>query len=110
MKTKQYKMYYVSLPVLVNWQMLNNFSLLAGPQFDLLINGDDKTDNNTASLEREIEHRSIFFIGGLEYAITENLVSGVRYMHGFNHIGINRETGYEEFKYDGVQISLSYLF
>ena len=33
-ENRQYVMYYVSLPVLLNWQIVNNFSLLAGPPFD----------------------------------------------------------------------------
>jgi len=109
-ENRQYSINYLSLPVLIQWQFLNRFSFLAGPQFDLLINARDKTGNNTVSIEKDIEHRSIAFTAGLQYTFTDNMIVGIRYMHGFNHIGIVRDTGYEEFKYESMQFSFSYLF
>jgi hypothetical protein len=107
---KVYQINYLSLPAFFRWKFFDEFSLLAGPQFDLLINAKEKSGNIESSIENEIEHRSIFFSGGLEYSFTHNLVLGMKYMHGLNHVDIEFDRGNEEFKYEGFQFSVSYLF
>lgn len=105
-----YVINYMSLPIFLNWQLGNRFSILMGPQFDLLINAKQKTENNSASIEKDIEHRSLILTGGLEFFFTNNAAVAIRYMHGINHIGLSRETGEQDFKYESFQVSLSFLF
>lgn len=109
-ENRQYYINYVSLPVLLNWHLLDKFSLLAGPQFDLLINGRDKTPGYNRSIEREIEHRHLGITGGLEYFFTGNAVLDIRFIYGINNIGIDREAGYQEFQTEILQFSFIYLF
>jgi|SRR5690606_33409505 len=107
---RQLAINYASLPVLLKWEFLDKFSLFMGPQFDLLINAKERIGNNEYDLNHDIEHRSIFITVGLEYYFTNNMGMGIKYMHGFNHIDIVRENGNQEFKYEGLQFSLQYLF
>ncbi len=109
-ENRQFAINYASLPVLLKWEFLNKFSLLAGPQFDLLINAKETAGDNEISLDHDIEHRSIFITVGLGYSFTNNLGIGINYMQGFNHVDIVRENGNQEFKYEALQFSLSYLF
>ena len=109
-ENSQYLINYISLPVLFKRQFLNRFYFLVGPQFDLLINASEKTENNTVSIEKDIEQRSLILTGGLEFFFTNNAAVAIRYMHGINHIGLSRETGEQDFKYEGLQFSILYLF
>src|SRR5690606_8483714 len=108
-ENRQFIINYVSLPVLLKWEFLNNLSFLAGPQFDILINSKEKYENVEISLDDDIEHRSIFLTVGLEYSFSSKLRIGINYLHGLNHVDIVRENENQEFKYEGLQFSFLYL-
>lgn len=109
-ENKQYQINYLSLPAFLRWNFYEGFSLLIGPQFDLLINSKEKAENIETSLDDNIEHRSIFITGGLEYFFTNNLILGMKYMHGLNPVDIQRDNDNQEFKYQGFQFFFTYLF
>src|SRR5690606_23169412 len=109
-ENREFAIHYASLPVLLKWKFLDKFSLVAGPQFDLLINAKEKSGDIRSSLDSNIEHRSILITGGMEYYFNHNLFLGLKYMQGLNHIDIQDEGNNIEFKYDAVQFALSYLF
>ena len=52
-----YNLNYLSLPVFLRWEMRNRFSFILGPQFDLLINADQK--NQTSEITAHTESRKI---------------------------------------------------
>jgi len=105
----QYKINYISLPVILKYRVFNRLSLLGGPQFDLLINGNEEMGGNNSSIEHSIEHRSIGIMGGVEVSLFPKLSVGCRYIHGFNHIGLSRQSNVQEFKFQSFQISATYL-
>lgn len=102
--------HYLTLPVLLRWELTKNFAILGGPQFELLINASEKTDGNSQDIIHQTEERSIGFAIGTEYQIYKSVGVGLRYIHGFNNIGINRNSGEQEFKFENFQLVIFYLF
>lgn len=101
---------YLSLPVLIKYQITDHLALFAGPQFDLLIRAERSSDQKETNLTHEMEARSIFASLGLEYSIIDPLSIGIRYLHGFNHIGLRSANTVEEFKFEAIQISAAFGF
>lgn len=106
----KYRFNYFSLPVLLRWEIGRKFAVLAGPQFDLLINGKKETGGDSSDATHDIEHRSIGAAVGLEYSFVDNFAIGARYVHGLNHIGLRHEDNLQEFKYEMAQLYVNYKF
>jgi hypothetical protein len=98
---------YLSLPVLFKFRTFQNLSIVAGPQFDLLI----KAQRGGTDTTHETETRSISTAIGLEYTVWKSLAINLRYFHGFNHISTEPvpDASYE-FKFEGVEVSASFGF
>ena len=58
----------------------------------------------------ETEERSIGLAIGSEYQITRSLGMGLRYIHGFNNIGLYQRSATQEFKWENIQLAISYIF
>ena len=101
---------YLSLPLFLRFQFNDRFAVLAGPQFDLLIGSELKNSEGTTDYTHKMEERSIAVTAGLECRIWKLAALSVRYMQGFNHIGIDLEDETVEYKYQMIQISGSYRF
>ncbi|MEI9909151.1 MAG: porin family protein [Bacteroidota bacterium] len=95
-----YKLNYFSLPVLLKYQVHEKFSLLAGPQFDLLIHAKKKVNGNSTDITHDTEERSLTATAGIEYQLLSSLSLCARYMHGLNHIGIGQRSDIQEFKFE----------
>ncbi len=95
-----YKLNYFSMPVFLKYQLTEKFSLMAGPQFDLLINA-KKIENGVSSLiTHDTEERSFAIAAGVEFKIIRSISLCARYLHGINHIDIG-----QEFKFQTLQLS-----
>jgi hypothetical protein len=95
-----YKLNYFSMPVFLKYQLTEKFSLMAGPQFDLLINA-KKIDSGSSSLiTHDTEERSFAVTAGVEFKIIRSISLCARYVHGINHIDIG-----QEFKFQTLQLS-----
>jgi opacity protein-like surface antigen len=106
----QYSTSYVSLPLLFKYSIIDRLSVLAGPQFDLLIKSVQNVNGIRKDITHETEERSIYVVGGVEFNFTESLSIDARYLHGFNHIGIRQPLDVTEFKYEGIQLTAAYKF
>lgn len=105
-----YKINYLSLPVLLRWNPHKKWSLLAGPQFDLLISASKDSKANRSSIEHSIEHRNIGITGGIDFKVTKGLYFGTSLTQGLNNIDLERETDNLEFKFRKAQLTATYLF
>jgi len=105
-----YKLNYLSLPLFLKFELLEKFSLMAGPQFDILINAKRDVSSNSSNITHDTEERSIGLTGGIEYQIIESLSLCAKYMNGFNHIGIGQRSDTKEFKHELVQFSVCVRF
>ena len=105
-----FKLNYFSLPLFLKYQVVEKVALLAGPQFDILINA-KKTVNGTATnITHDTEERSIGITGGVEFQITDAFAVSARYMQGFNHIGIGQRSDVQEFKFEMMQLTAAIKF
>lgn len=105
-----YKMNYLSLPLFIKYQLQEKFSVMAGPQFDLLVKAKETTGGSTTDITHDTEERSIGITGGIEYRITNAVSVCARYMHGFNHIGLGQRSNIQEFKYEMMQLTAAIHF
>lgn len=105
-----YKFSYLSLPVFLKYGFLSRFAVLAGPQFDLLIQAKQQVSGTTSDITHDTEERSIGAIVGLECYVLKNLSLTGRYMHGLNHIGIGQRSDITEFMYESVQFAAEVKF
>lgn len=101
---------YLSMPVFLRWQAGQRFSLLLGPQFDLLINAKQKNGESIEVITEELEDRSIGATFGVEISLGQSFLVGIRYMRGINEIDYFRIPENQEFKYEMLQVSIGYIF
>ena len=94
-----YKLGYLTLPVLAKFYLNDKLSIHAGPQFGLLISENDEV--------KEADNNSTDFgiSAGLEYNIIGGLFVQGRYNNGLSEITDNTEI-----KNSVIQFSIGYLF
>lgn len=102
----QYTLRYLSLPLLLKYTLVPRVTLVAGPQFDLLIQAQQKVSGQTTNITHDTEERGIGAIAGLEIGLSNNLSLSARYLQGLNHIGIGQRSAVQEFKLQLVQLTL----
>ncbi|MBC7888141.1 MAG: PorT family protein [Ferruginibacter sp.] len=105
-----YHFNYLSMPVFFKYQVHKKFSVLAGPQFDILISAKKKVKGSSTNITHDTEERSLAATAGIEYQITDCFSLFARYMHGFNHIGIGQRSDIQEFKYEMAQLTACVRF
>lgn len=94
-----YKLGYLTLPVMVKFYLNDKLSIHAGPQFGLLVSESDEVkenDNNTTDYG---------ISAGIEYKIIGGLFAQARYNSGLSEISDNAEV-----KNTVFQLSLGYQF
>jgi opacity protein-like surface antigen len=106
----RYNLNYLSLPVLLKYNLPGNLSLLGGPQFDLLINAKKTVNGTKVTITHDTEERSIALVGGVEYRVAGPIAVSLRYLHGLNHIGIGQRSAVQEFRFQGVQVFAAVYF
>ncbi|WP_165963653.1 porin family protein [Hymenobacter radiodurans] len=105
-----YSFDYLSLPVLIQYTVFPRVSLLAGPQFDLLIQAEKRANGQTLNITRDTEERSIGATAGVGVRLLNNLSLSARYTHGLNHIRLRKSAGMQEFMFQSVQLSVAAIF
>jgi outer membrane protein with beta-barrel domain len=105
-----FKLNYLSLPVFLKFQLIEKLSLMAGPQFDILINAKKTITGQSFNITHDTEERSLGIAAAMEYEIIESLSVCARYMNGFNHIGIGQRSDIQEFKYGLLQLTACVKF
>jgi hypothetical protein len=106
----QYTLRYLSLPLLLKYTLVPRVAVMAGPQFDLLIQARQKAGGQTADITHDTEERGIGATAGIEVSLSKNLSLNARYLQGLNHIGIGQRSAVQEFKLQSVQLSLDARF
>ncbi|CAN5325264.1 hypothetical protein BH23BAC2_BH23BAC2_24840 [soil metagenome] len=104
-----YRFNYLSLPVLLRWEY-EKFHLVGGPLFALLIDAEKEIEGKVSSATKEVEERNIGLSGGVGLKIYKSLELEGRYIVGYNHVGLDMTQGFQEFKFQTFQFSLSYYF
>jgi hypothetical protein len=106
-----YRLDYLSMPLLLKYMISEKFDLFAGPQFELLINAHSVNNGENLDITHVVEERSIGIVGGLEFLITDAVFISGRYFQGFNNIGIyQRSSAIKEFKYQLVSLTAGIRF
>lgn len=105
-----YKLNYFSMPVFLKYQLNERFSLMTGPQFDVLLNSKMKVNGSSTDITHDTEERSIGAVAGIEFQIIESLSLCARYMQGLNHIGLGQRSNVQEFKYEMTQMTACVKF
>jgi hypothetical protein len=95
-----YKLNYISMPVLLRYQINGKVAVLAGPQLDMLINAKKDSSGKSYNITHDTEERNFGLTAGIEYAVLKNLGIYVRYMLGINHVGIGQRSELKEFKFE----------
>jgi hypothetical protein len=113
----KYKLDYINLPILAKFYVVEDVSILAGPQIGILIRSDNPysvTENSngfsdTYSDNRDIndllKSTSINFSFGLNYKINESFFLDTRYNLGVSNIAEDYDV-----KNSVLQLSVGYLF
>lgn len=100
----RYTLRYLSLPLLLRYGLLPRLTVLAGPQFDLLV----AARQNGTDITHDTEERGVGATAGLELALGARLALRARYLQGLNHVGIGqRAAGVQEFKWQAVQAGVA---
>ena len=106
-----FRLDYFSMPLLLKYLISDRFDLIAGPQFDLLINAQSTIKGESADITHIVEERCIGIVVGLDFHITRAFFISGRYFQSFNNIGIWQRSGdVKEFKYQMVNLTAGTSF
>lgn len=106
----KYQLNYLSLPVLLKYQLSKTFSIEVGPQFDLLINAKKQVGETSSNITHDTEERNFGIDAGVEFQLFKSLCLDARYMNGINHIGIGQRSDVKECKLQQFQLTASVRF
>lgn len=106
-----YRLDYLSMPLLLKYLISERFELFAGPQFELLINAQSTNKGKNADITHDVEERSIGIVCGLEVHVAGAFFISGRYFQGLNNIGIyQRSSNVKEFKYQLISLTAGMRF
>ncbi len=113
------KLHYISMPVLVGWNVTDHLSVLAGPELDYLLDGSSfKYDDTKSVSSEEFASWDVAIDFGLAYGISKKFKAEVRYSLGLVDVidimfmdVFDRPAGcLDEGKNRTLQLSVSYVF
>lgn len=105
-----YRVDYLSLPVLLTYNLSGRFALVAGPQPELLIQAKAFNSEVDSTITHDVEERSIGVTAGCNFQLYKSLALSSRYFLGLNHVGLGQRSNVKEFKYQAVSLSLEVDF
>jgi hypothetical protein len=105
-----YGLDYLSMPVLLKYQLISKLSIEAGPQVDLLVDAHKQLNSSKSSIIKDMEERNLGIAGGVEVEVIKGLRLDARYILGLSHVGIRDVSGTKEFKLDRFQLTASINF
>jgi opacity protein-like surface antigen len=106
----RYRLRYLSLPLLLKYRVVPRVALVAGPQFDLLLNARQETAGQTTDITHDTEERGLGATAGLEVQLWRSLSLSARYLQGLNHVGLGQRSAVQEFKWQSVQVAAEIRF
>jgi hypothetical protein len=92
------KLNYLSIPVLLNFRPIPFLSLLAGPQFGIMLNQDEHLVDNA---QQAFKKGDVSFVGGAQLNLAAVMI-GARYVIGLNNI--NDLPNSETWRNEGWQV------
>ncbi|CDN75839.1 PorT family protein [Elizabethkingia anophelis] len=112
---------YISVPLMVQFNVTPKFYVEAGPEFSYLVNANSKlkngnqtiTDNWNSKTLDDLKRFNAAGAIGLGYRITDNWGVNARYTTGFTKIGKNDTTVgqlFNDSRNENIQLGLSYTF
>lgn len=105
-----YSLNYISMPVLLNYKIMQGIALVAGPQLEFLVNAKSNDHTSSNNITHDTEERGIAVTAGVELEIKKIFIFSARYLQGLNHIGIGQRSNLKEFKYQAVSITAGVRF
>ena len=105
----EYRLNYLSLPLTMQVQILPKVYIEAGAQFNLLIDGEmisNQESIKTENITHFMETRNVGGVIGLGYDISEKFRINTQFIHGFNHVDLLYENFTKEFKSEMIQVSV----
>ena len=101
--TGSIKEYFISLPLLLKYKLIDNFEIAAGPQFGYILDQDIKNNSDSFTLRSDDWDKFEFAVASeVGYVISEEYRVGLRYIYGINkRYDINTSL---------LQLSLEYKF
>jgi hypothetical protein len=99
---------YFSIPVLAKYAINNKWTVLAGPQFDFLIQGKETSSAGKFKVSDYLKDHDVLATAGVQYQLSKCTHLQARYMRGFNDIDFraNMRRYYNE----GVQVTAGISF
>ena len=78
---------YLTLPILVGYRISETFLVNIGPEMGYLVSAYSKFDSEKIDVSRTWDNKfDIGIAAGLEFNISEKVLLGVRYTHGFSSV------------------------
>jgi opacity protein-like surface antigen len=106
----RYRLRYLSLPLLLKYRVVPRLVLVAGPQFDLLLDARQETAGQTTDITHDTEERGLGATAGLEVQLWGGLSLSARYLQGLNHVGIGQRSAVQEYKWQSAQLAAEFRF
>jgi hypothetical protein len=97
-----YKLAYLSLPVLLKYNIYKSISLLGGATFDLLLRAKEKIKTSTTITE-QLEERNLGVTAGVELKLLPTVGVMARYMAGLNDV--DQAVRHRQFRNQGIQLT-----
>lgn len=106
----KYMLNYLSMPVLLKYQLSSKVAAEVGPQADLLITAKKKINEISSNITHDTEERNFGLAAGLDFKLIKDVSLNARYSHGLNHIGIGQRSAVNEFKLEQFRLIASIKF
>jgi hypothetical protein len=105
--TEKNRLNYFSIPVLAKFGVGKGWSVVAGPQIDMLISAKTANSNGaTIKSTNNFNEESFNLTGGVEFFPGKCLGISARYIHGLSNVRINDGTlNAVQFRNQGVQLT-----
>src|SRR5262249_34833019 len=94
---------FFSIPVLAKIGLGKKWDIVAGPQFDWIIQGTETSDDGKIDVTNYLKDFDILATGGIEFWASKSIVFCARYMRGFNDIDFR--SNLTRYYSEGVQIT-----
>lgn len=106
--SEKHRLNYFSIPVLAKFNIGKGFSVVAGPQIDMLISAKTRASNseNVLKSTNNFNEQSFNLTGGFEFFPGKCLGLSARYIHGLSNAwNTSNPTNTVEYRNQGVQLT-----
>ena len=83
---------YISLPILLRWNITNFFNIHAGPQFGLLLSAKQTLNGTTTDIKKQVKSGDFGIAGGAGFDLPMGLNGGARVVGGLSDVSNTSST------------------